>query len=295
MPGVAKAVVALTAAKTASRDGAPQPRPAPAAHSHAGHSHGAPQGKGAIPQKAGIPGIGAIIAVASGKGGVGKSTTAVNLALALKANGLKVGVLDADIYGPSMPRLLGIKGKPQQTADKRMMPMDGYGMPVMSIGFLVEEETPMIWRGPMVMSALTQMMREVEWGSLDVLGCRYAAWHGRRAAHHGATGAAGGRGDRIHAAGSGADRRAQGPQHVPAGGGAGPGHRREHELFHRARHRQALRHFRPWRERKRKQRVLVFRSSAKCRSTWPSARPLTPGFRSLFRSRAVPMRKPTGK
>ena len=174
MPGVAKAVVAMTAAKTASRDGAPQQRPAPAAHSHgghshAGHSHGAPQGKGAIPQKAGIPGIGAIIAVASGKGGVGKSTTAVNLALALKANGLKVGVLDADIYGPSMPRLLGIKGKPQQTADKRMMPMDGYGMPVMSIGFLVEEETPMIWRGPMVMSALTQMLREVEWGSLDVL------------------------------------------------------------------------------------------------------------------------------
>jgi len=181
MPGVTKAVVALTAAKAASRGEAPQPRPAPAhshaRHSHAGHSHGGPgtqqgsaqQGKGAIPRKAGVPGIGSIIAVASGKGGVGKSTTAVNLALALKANGLRVGVLDADIYGPSMPRLLGITGKPQQTADKRLKPMDGYGMPVMSMGFLVEEDTPMIWRGPMVMSALTQMLREVEWGQLDVL------------------------------------------------------------------------------------------------------------------------------
>jgi ATP-binding protein involved in chromosome partitioning len=174
MPGVAKAVVALTAAKAASRGEAPPPRPAPAAHSHAGHSHaghshGGQPGKGAIPQKAGVPGIGSIIAVASGKGGVGKSTTAVNLALALKANGLRVGVLDADIYGPSMPRLLGITGKPQQTDDKRLKPMDGYGMPVMSMGFLVEEDTPMIWRGPMVMSALTQMLREVEWGQLDVL------------------------------------------------------------------------------------------------------------------------------
>jgi ATP-binding protein involved in chromosome partitioning len=171
MPGVSKAVVALTAAKAASRPGAPQPGPAPSGHgghSHAGHSHGQP-GKGAITQKAGVPGIASIIAVASGKGGVGKSTTAVNLALALKANGLKVGVLDADIYGPSMPRLLGIKGKPQQTANNRLRPMDGYGMPVMSMGFLVEEETPMIWRGPMVMSALTQMLREVEWGELDVL------------------------------------------------------------------------------------------------------------------------------
>jgi ATP-binding protein involved in chromosome partitioning len=164
----------LTAAKAASRGEAPPPRPAPAAHSHgghahAGHSHGSPQGKGAIPRRAGVPGIKSIIAVASGKGGVGKSTTAVNLALALKANGLRVGVLDADIYGPSMPRLLGITGKPQQTADKRLKPMDGYGMPVMSMGFLVEEDTPMIWRGPMVISALTQMLREVEWGQLDVL------------------------------------------------------------------------------------------------------------------------------
>ena len=116
-----------------------------------------------------MPGIEAIIAVASGKGGVGKSTTAVNLALGLAANGLRVGVLDADIYGPSMPRLLGIPGRPQTVDGKVLKPMENYGLKVMSMGFLVDEETPMIWRGPMVMSALTQMLREVEWGELDVL------------------------------------------------------------------------------------------------------------------------------
>jgi ATP-binding protein involved in chromosome partitioning len=178
MPGVSKAVVALTASKAGSKEPPVPPRPGQPAHNHQhghqhGHSHGhsqAPaQGKGAIPARAGVPGISSIIAVASGKGGVGKSTTAVNLALAMKANGLKVGILDADIYGPSMPRLLGISGKPQQADGRRMKPMDGYGMPVMSMGFLVEEDTPMIWRGPMVMSALTQMLREVDWGELDVL------------------------------------------------------------------------------------------------------------------------------
>ncbi|RUV85506.1 ATP-binding protein, partial [Mesorhizobium sp. M1A.F.Ca.IN.022.07.1.1] len=135
---------------------APQ-RPGPQAP--ASHSHG----------KRGVPGIDAIIAVASGKGGVGKSTTAVNLALGLAANGLSVGVLDADIYGPSMPRLLNIHGRPQTVDGKILKPMQNYGLKVMSMGFLVDEETPMIWRGPMVMSALTQMLREVEWGPLDVL------------------------------------------------------------------------------------------------------------------------------
>ncbi|MEQ9573161.1 MAG: Mrp/NBP35 family ATP-binding protein, partial [Nitratireductor sp.] len=107
--------------------------------------------------------------VASGKGGVGKSTTAVNLALALGAAGKRVGLLDADIYGPSMPRLLGISGKPETVDGKILKPMEKYGLKVMSIGFLVEEETPMIWRGPMVVSALTQMLREVAWGELEIL------------------------------------------------------------------------------------------------------------------------------
>jgi ATP-binding protein involved in chromosome partitioning len=120
-------------------------------------------------QKPGVPGVNAIIAVASGKGGVGKSTTAANLALALQANGLKVGVLDADIYGPSMPRLLGISGRPEAVGGRVLKPLEGYGMKVMSMGFLVEEDTPMVWRGPMVMSALTQMLREVAWGDLDIL------------------------------------------------------------------------------------------------------------------------------
>jgi ATP-binding protein involved in chromosome partitioning len=121
--------------------------------------------------KSGIPGLRHIVAVASGKGGVGKSTMAVNLALALKANGLRVAVLDADVYGPSLPRLLGIRGKPK-AADregKLMQPMEAFGLKVMSMGFLVPEDTPMIWRGPMVMSALMQMLRDVAWGEVDIM------------------------------------------------------------------------------------------------------------------------------
>ncbi len=118
--------------------------------------------------KAGVPGIKSIIAVASGKGGVGKSTTSVNLALGLAAQGLSVGILDADIYGPSMPRMLGITDKPTAQG-KILLPLEGYGLKVMSMGFLVEEDMPMIWRGPMVISALTQMLREVAWGRLDIL------------------------------------------------------------------------------------------------------------------------------
>lgn len=128
---------------------------------------GAPGGVGGqIP----MPNIGSIIAVASGKGGVGKSTTAVNLALSFQANGLRTGILDADIYGPSIPRLLGLQGQNPEAADNdQIKPMKAFGMEVMSIGFLVDEDAPMIWRGPMVMSALTQMLQFVTWGELDVL------------------------------------------------------------------------------------------------------------------------------
>src|SRR5229473_6017538 len=157
LPGAASVMVALTAERAAAR-----PRPgatSPAAAAAAQRAHGT----------VGVPGVEAIIAVASGKGGVGKSTVAVNLALGLRDLGLRVGVLDADIYGPSTPRLFAIKGRPQTRGGTRLIPMDGYGLKVMSIGFLIEEETPMIWRGPMVMSALTQMLREVEWGALDVM------------------------------------------------------------------------------------------------------------------------------
>jgi ATP-binding protein involved in chromosome partitioning len=161
VPGVQQVMVALTAERRPG-SGAPPPRPTPAAgHSHAPHA--------GPPPKAGVPGVGAIIAVASGKGGVGKSTVAVNLALGLQAIGLKVGILDADIYGPSMPRLLGLRGRPEPLGGRVLKPLERYGLKVMSIGFLVEEETPMIWRGPMVQSALVQMLREVAWGELDVL------------------------------------------------------------------------------------------------------------------------------
>ncbi|MBV8537544.1 MAG: iron-sulfur cluster carrier protein ApbC [Alphaproteobacteria bacterium] len=121
------------------------------------------------PGKQLIPGVRTIIAVASGKGGVGKSTTAVNLALALAAKGLKVGILDADIYGPSQPRMMGISGKPRSPDGKTIEPMQNYGVKVMSMGFLVPEDTPMIWRGPMVMGALEQMLRDVSWGELDAM------------------------------------------------------------------------------------------------------------------------------
>ncbi len=163
VPGVTSALVVLTGERAPGSAGPPPRRPQPAAGPR-------PQAHGSGgPARAGIPGVEAIIAVASGKGGVGKSTTAVNLALGLRDLGLKVGILDADIYGPSMPRLLAIREKPETIGGTRLKPIMRHGMPVMSIGFLVEEETPMIWRGPMVMSALTQMLREVEWGALDIM------------------------------------------------------------------------------------------------------------------------------
>ena len=129
----------------------------------------AAQARPAQPAKQGVPGVGAIIAVASGKGGVGKSTTAVNLALALAAIGQRTGLLDADIYGPSIPRMVGASGRPQAPDGKTLEPMRAWGIPTMSMGYLVEEDTPMIWRGPMVQSAIQQMLGDVAWGELDVL------------------------------------------------------------------------------------------------------------------------------
>ena len=116
-----------------------------------------------------LPEVGAIVAVASGKGGVGKSTTAVNLSLALSNAGRSVGLLDADIYGPSIPTMLGITGRPVSPDGEVLIPMENYGVKTMSMGFLVAEDTPMIWRGPMVMGALEQMMQDVRWGPLDVM------------------------------------------------------------------------------------------------------------------------------
>jgi ATP-binding protein involved in chromosome partitioning len=171
IPGVTTAMIALTAER--------RPGAAPAAPPHR-HAQGVPHVSAHRPpaqpasgspmsKQSEIPGISAVIAVASGKGGVGKSTTAINLALGLRDLGLRVGLLDADIYGPSVPRLTGIREKPQLNNDKKMIPLQRFGLAIMSIGFLVEEETAMIWRGPMVMSAITQMLRDVVWGTLDVL------------------------------------------------------------------------------------------------------------------------------
>ncbi|MDP6603576.1 MAG: Mrp/NBP35 family ATP-binding protein [Rhodospirillales bacterium] len=154
LPGVLSATVVLTAE-----------RPAEAAGGASGPAPGAARPPAAML----LPEIGAIVAITSGKGGVGKSTTAVNLALALHAGGFATGVLDADIYGPSIPRMLGISARPTTTDDNKLEPMENYGIKCMSMGFLVDEETPMVWRGPMVGMALEQMMRDVNWGALDIL------------------------------------------------------------------------------------------------------------------------------
>jgi ATP-binding protein involved in chromosome partitioning len=122
-----------------------------------------------MPARPDVAGIRSIVAVASGKGGVGKSTVATNLALALARQGLRVGLLDADVYGPSLPRMMAIRGKPQSKDGKTLIPLVNHGVKCMSIGFMVAEDTPTIWRGPMVMSALEQMLRDVEWGELDIL------------------------------------------------------------------------------------------------------------------------------
>ncbi|MEE2699093.1 MAG: iron-sulfur cluster carrier protein ApbC [Pseudomonadota bacterium] len=157
LKGVISATVVLTAERSANS--APS-GPAPG-------EPGGPVPKMGTPEL--LPGVASIVAVASGKGGVGKSTTSVNIALGLAAAGRKVGLLDADIYGPSMPRMMGITGQPNSSDGKNLDALENFGIKVMSMGFLVEEDTPMIWRGPMVQSALEQMLRDVNWGELDAL------------------------------------------------------------------------------------------------------------------------------
>jgi ATP-binding protein involved in chromosome partitioning len=178
LPGLAGVTAVLTA-EARQGGAAPESKRVQAARAATGghgqtqhdhnHSHGPAGAQAGARAAPGIPGIRHLIAVASGKGGVGKSTTAVNLALGFRALGLKAGIMDADIYGPSQPRLLGLSGRPKTGQGNKLRPMDGYGLKVMSMGFLVDEATPIIWRGPMVVSALQQMLREVEWGDLDVL------------------------------------------------------------------------------------------------------------------------------
>ena len=243
IPGVTSVMVALTAERKAGA-AAPPPQQRPAAPPQGRHAGpGAARAQGPTS----VEGVGAIIAVASGKGGVGKSTTAVNLALGLRDLGLRVGVLDADIYGPSMPKLLGIKGRPQTRGGTTLIPMDGYGLKVMSIGFLIEEETPMIWRGPMVMSALTQMLREVDWGELDIMVVDMPPGTGdaqltmaQQVPLKGAVIVSTPQDLAL------IDAR-RGICHVQPGQRPGARHRREHELFPVPGMRDALGHFRPWR------------------------------------------------
>ncbi|SDE71465.1 iron-sulfur cluster carrier protein ApbC [Rhodospira trueperi] len=160
LDGVKAATVVLTAQRQAG-----EPAAAPAAPAAPNRP---PQGGGRPPSIA-PPGVRHIIAVASGKGGVGKSTTAANLALALAGRGLRVGVFDADIYGPSMPRMLGLAGRRPEVEGDRIQPLENHGLRIMSIGFMVNEEDPVVWRGPMVMGALEQLLRDVDWGELDVM------------------------------------------------------------------------------------------------------------------------------
>lgn len=148
LDGVLSVSIALTAERPAPVGSQQKPAQAPSAY---------------------LQEVKSIIAVSSAKGGVGKSTTSVNLAIALAQQGLKVGLLDADIYGPSLPRMMGITDKPQSLDGKKLEPLENHGVKCMSIGFLVEEDTPMIWRGPMVQGALEQLMRDVNWGALDVM------------------------------------------------------------------------------------------------------------------------------
>ena len=243
MPGVSGVFASLTSERNQSHpaqsSAAPRPvTPPPVAPPRPG----APPNQG--PQ---IAGVRHIVAVASGKGGVGKSTTACNLALALQAQGLRVGLLDADIYGPSVPKLFGLSGKPNVVDNKAMEPMVGYGLKVMSIGFLIEPETAMIWRGPMVQSAITQMLRDVLWGELDVLLVDMPPGTGDAQLTMAQATPLSGAVIVSTPAGSRADRRAARRDHVQEGRGADPRRHREHGDFHLPELRPRLPHLRAWR------------------------------------------------
>ena len=249
--------------------------------------------RGAATAKAGVPGVKHIIAVASGKGGVGKSTTAANLALGLAALGLKVGVLDADIYGPSMPKLFDLHDKPEILEGKIMRPLTAYGLKVMSIGFLIEEETPVIWRGPMVMSALQQMLREVEWGALDVLVVDMPPGTGDAQLTMAQA---------VPLAGAVIVSTPQDLALIDArrgiamfqqGRGAGARHRREHVDLHLPALRRRGRTSSATAARARRRSGWACRSSARCRCTWTSARSPTPAGRSSRPSPTVRMPRST--
>jgi ATP-binding protein involved in chromosome partitioning len=158
LPGVSRVQVKMGGGSAA----------APHAHGHGGHAHGAHQGQATGPRPDFIPEVKHTIAVSSGKGGVGKSTVAVNLALALQQSGATVGIIDSDVYGPDVPLMLGTKGKPGMF-DNRIIPVEAYGLKVMSIGLLVNDREPLVWRGPMIHSFIQQMLKDVMWGALDYL------------------------------------------------------------------------------------------------------------------------------
>ena len=159
LPGVLSVTAVLTAHETSASEQMPQQQRRPQVQA----------GTAALKSKQGVDGVTHIIAVASGKGGVGKSTVAANLALALAEAGKSVGLLDADIYGPSVPKMMGLSGKPTSADGKKLAPMPAHGLKCMSIGSMVDQDTPMVWRGPMVMSALTQLLTDVDWAPLDIL------------------------------------------------------------------------------------------------------------------------------
>ena len=160
--------VAVTAAAAAPAPAA-APRPAPPADPVRGMSGPGMQPHGGPIEKKALDGVKHVIAVASGKGGVGKSTVATNLAIALERAGYTVGLMDADIYGPSLPMMMSVRGKPFANKDKRIIPLVSYGVRCMSIGFLVDDKEPVIWRGPMVMGVVRQFLQDVDWSGCDVL------------------------------------------------------------------------------------------------------------------------------